>query len=656
MRSRDVCLTLALFGCGRAPEPYGETVLTIDTDVPVPALASKVRLDLYSSSGRWYESREISRPDPRDWPFSLSVVSRTDTDERDILVRIRSYPEGKVRDYRGELYQPRVKHEEPWVAHSVAELCESPPALELGKTVTLRRGLEPFIGDLSGECAAYISRVGSVAAHVDIPEAGPYRFAVLSAPPIQQNGAPNQHVALEIRRSCDSSADAVVCENGVLGTYDHELPDIVVSLQPGRYYVVTSGWHPSDGPSDITLGAAREEAWSELALPAPVEVPRAPLYLDDDVAKTPETEPQPNLTVDRLVALHFAPGEVERASVVLRGACLGTMAKLGPASLPNLDGAETCVDSEGERTSATAAAKSELGGEDSTSLQGQFGADAVEPCAPEESNDRTVCAPGGQFLLGAASSGGHMEYSGVPERLARIEKFWLDRDEVSVGRWRAALELGFAPKPSERPGSGGACHFTTAVGSKEGYALNCATWLGARAFCQFNGGDLPTEAQWEYAATAASRDIETKYPWGDDAPACSCPDDGEVCHSASVGRSQFSLVQKCPGDGPEPLSNHADPVTGDSSAGLGLLNMGGGMLEWTLDAFAPFDSACWRDNGLLEPRCWEDEAPRRTQRGGSWQYEPVWAASASRRAMSPRILAVGAGFRCAYAAKPGGAP
>jgi formylglycine-generating enzyme required for sulfatase activity len=77
---------------------------------------------------------------------------------------------------------------------------------------------------------------------------------------------------------------------------------------------------------------------------------------------------------------------------------------------------------------------------------------------------------------------------------------WLPKTKSS---WDGTSHLGCDAELSS---------WTPESGAKENHAITCVTWVEAYAFCIWDGGFLPTEAEWNYAAAGGSEQRE--YPWG----------------------------------------------------------------------------------------------------------------------------------------------
>ncbi len=304
-----------------------------------------------------------------------------------------------------------------------------------------------------------------------------------------------------------------------------------------------------------------------------------------------------------------------------------------------------------------------------TSAQGSFG--VAEPCDDPRDRDPaapTVCVPGGAFLLGSRGQTIFLrdDNAATPERIALMSRFWMDRHEVTVARVRDAAARGFVvdrelvianekPIAQSNKNAGELCTYSASAMGREDLPVTCIAWQLARAFCRFEGGDLPTEAQWEYAALAAGRRAKALYPWGDDAPTCDRARFGIGNRFSEPGHSCPRTSDRGAEAGPSPVTAHDghDGRPGDVNA-LGLVDLAGNVVEWVRDAAASYTSLCWASASLRDPHCDDENAPYRTARGFGWAFEPVTLAS--RYLLPPSIghsdpvfvPLVDTGFRCVY--------
>jgi formylglycine-generating enzyme required for sulfatase activity len=161
---------------------------------------------------------------------------------------------------------------------------------------------------------------------------------------------------------------------------------------------------------------------------------------------------------------------------------------------------------------------------------------------------------GGQGLVNSGPGGGY-------------ENGWVATDSSNIAPTTANL------------GGGIDATWTSTSGGQENLPINYVNWYEAYAFCIWDGGFLPSEAEWEYAAAGGGQQLE--YPWGSTTPGTACP--GAGCQYAIYNCDYPNGSGDCTG-----VANIARVGTATLGVGLwGQLDIAGEMFGWNLDWYAP---------------------------------------------------------------------
>jgi formylglycine-generating enzyme required for sulfatase activity len=205
-----------------------------------------------------------------------------------------------------------------------------------------------------------------------------------------------------------------------------------------------------------------------------------------------------------------------------------------------------------------------------------------------------------------------------PAHRVHLHAFDIDGTEVSNAAFRRCVNAG-ACLPS------GSSESDARIGLAEQPAVQLS-WEDARSYCRWVSGDLPSEAQWEYAARG---DSQRAFPWG------------QVWNSRLANHGQAESAE-----GDSDGFRYAAPVDSfpDGKSFFGLRNMAGNVWEYVLDRYGgPYAS----EQNRIDP-----SGPRtgteHVIRGGSWR-SPAYALRARFRAHVPdNETRPDVGFRCAY--------
>lgn len=262
---------------------------------------------------------------------------------------------------------------------------------------------------------------------------------------------------------------------------------------------------------------------------------------------------------------------------------------------------------------------------------------------------------GGLFSLGSAETSTGEPLSGTVSvssivvdshevTVSRFRRFWMDGHPTPSGPIRypngANVAVGATLEPIS-PASGQVCNWSAAAGGRESHPINCADWNTAQAFCAWDGGRLPTEAEYEYLVRyrpITGSTVPRRYPWGNEDLTEAI---GGFPRPTPCDRAQF---QECVGE-----NGARTRQVGSFPGNGGLFDLAGNVTEWMADSpdtygFAP----CWGPTPvhLVNPLC-QQSGGGRSVRGG--HFHSGGAANLLGAERDSRVATASddvVGFRC----------
>jgi formylglycine-generating enzyme required for sulfatase activity len=227
--------------------------------------------------------------------------------------------------------------------------------------------------------------------------------------------------------------------------------------------------------------------------------------------------------------------------------------------------------------------------------------------------------PGGQFWMGCVPGDRQCNVNEQPRHQVSLPRsFEIMTNEVTVARFRRFAAASSGTFIGRWFPGGNVVLESQPAWSSPSHPVMYVSWREAVAFCNFCGGRLPTEAEWEYAARGGRADFV--FPWG-------------TVYS-DKNANDVNWAEK--GD-----RDRASPVRSFLPNAFGLYDMAGNVAEWTSTLYRPYPYRAADGRERLSSK------ESRVVRGGSYINEGRHLRASSRRYIPAEAGDATIGFRCA---------
>jgi formylglycine-generating enzyme required for sulfatase activity len=248
---------------------------------------------------------------------------------------------------------------------------------------------------------------------------------------------------------------------------------------------------------------------------------------------------------------------------------------------------------------------------------------ADKPATPSETGDDSDngcpehlrAIAGGTLYMGSSEGKGSADEH--PQHKVTTSDFCLGESEVTVADYRACeknkacdvlpdqVRLDTELAEGEQAAASAQC--AARLSDNAELPATCVSFAEASRYCAWKGQRLPTEAEWEWAATGG--DDKLDWPWGQSMPTAE-----SACWQRQHG--------PC-------------PVKGTAAGAFDLFGMAGNAAEWTSTPYGPYEKPAPKSDVLVV-------------RGGSWETTKGEDLGPKRRDSRQRTVRdTTLGFRCA---------
>ena len=216
--------------------------------------------------------------------------------------------------------------------------------------------------------------------------------------------------------------------------------------------------------------------------------------------------------------------------------------------------------------------------------------------------------------MGSSSAEPGSEDYERPVHGVTLSPYCMGRTEVTVGEYRACVDRGGCTAP----GTGTHCNW--GVSGRENHPVNCIDWEQARTYCAWRGQRLPTEAEWEFAASVGGT---RRYPWGDSEPT------DQACWNWNRNDGTCAVGSFLSGNTPS-----------------GISDLSGNVCEWVSDWHGTYGSSS-QTNPVGQ-----NSGQYRVFRGGGWgALRSSWLRARFRSGDVPSRRGNSLGVRCVAGAR-----